>query len=47
MNFLYVTDLHGWTKGYDEVLEAALDKNIAIIINGGDMLPKDRDCNNY
>ena len=40
MRFLYVTDLHGWAKGYQEVLQAALDKNISTIINGGDMLPK-------
>jgi len=40
LNFLYVTDLHGWAKGYEEVLQVALDKNISTIINGGDMLPK-------
>ena len=42
LSFLYVTDLHGWTKGYEEVLQSALDKNISTIINGGDMLPKGR-----
>lgn len=40
LSFLYVTDLHGWAKGYEEVLQSALDKNISVIINGGDMLPK-------
>lgn len=40
LTFLYVTDLHGWAKGYEEVLQAALDKNISTIINGGDMLVK-------
>lgn len=39
--FLYTTDLHGWTKGYQAVFQAALDHEIATIINGGDMFPKD------
>jgi len=38
--FLYVTDLHGWAKGYQAVLSAALEHEVTTIINGGDMLPK-------
>lgn len=43
LNFIYVTDLHGWTKGYDKILQVALDNSINVIINGGDMLPKEAD----
>ena len=37
--FLYVTDLHGWTKGYEEILQIALQENIDTIVNGGDIAP--------
>jgi len=39
--FLYTTDLHGWIKGYDAVFETALAQDITVIVNGGDMFPKD------
>jgi uncharacterized protein len=39
--FLYTTDLHGWIKGYHAVFEAALAQGIPVIVNGGDMFPKD------
>ncbi|MFC1783890.1 metallophosphoesterase [Planctomycetota bacterium] len=41
--FLYITDIHGWTKGYDEILQIALKEEISTIVNGGDMLPKGKD----
>ena len=41
--FLYVTDLHGWTKGYEEILNISLVAGIDTIVNGGDMLPKGKD----
>ncbi|HEV58618.1 MAG TPA: hypothetical protein ENN87_14170 [Phycisphaerales bacterium] len=41
--FLYVTDLHGWTWGYDRTLEAAREEGIGVIVNGGDLFPHARD----
>ena len=41
--FLYVTDLHGWTNGYEEILQIALQEAIDTIVNGGDIwIKKDR-----
>lgn len=40
MKILYVTDLHGDKKKYKKMLQIAIDKDIKVIINGGDMLPK-------
>lgn len=41
--FLYVTDLHGWTAGYEAMLDLAIRNQIGTIVNGGDMLPKEAD----
>lgn len=40
---LYVTDLHGWTRGYELIAEIAQAAQITTIINGGDMLPHGRE----
>ena len=40
MKILYVTDLHGDKNKYRKSLDIAVEKNISIIVNGGDMLPK-------
>ena len=40
MKILYVTDLHGDKKKYSKILEVAIEKEIKVIVNGGDMLPK-------
>lgn len=40
---LYVTDLHGWTDGYEQISAIAQEEEIATIVNGGDMLPHGRD----
>lgn len=39
MKILFVTDLHGSEWKYDKIFEVAMNMNIDIIINGGDMLP--------
>lgn len=39
MRLLYVTDLHGDKDIYNKILQLALDRNIKLIANGGDMLP--------
>ena len=41
--FLYVTDLHGWTDGYEQISQIAQEEEISTIINGGDMLPHAKD----
>jgi Icc-related predicted phosphoesterase len=41
VKFLYVTDLHGWELGYNEILTYAIKNKFNTIINGGDILPKD------
>jgi len=41
--FVYVTDLHGWTDGYEQISQIAQEEEIAVIINGGDMLPHAKD----
>lgn len=40
MKILYVTDLHGDKNKYRKSIEIAVEKNITVIVNGGDMLPK-------
>ena len=40
MKILYVTDLHGDKNKYRKTLDIAVEKNISVIVNGGDMLPK-------
>ena len=40
---LYVTDLHGWSGGYERIAAVAQEEGIATIVNGGDMLPHGRD----
>jgi Icc-related predicted phosphoesterase len=40
---LYVTDLHGWTEGYEQISVIAQEEEIATIVNGGDMLPHAKD----
>lgn len=43
MKLLFVTDLHGCEWKYDRLLDAARDFRADVVINGGDMLPKQRD----
>lgn len=43
MKFLYVTDLHGDKNKYEKVLNLAVESDIKLIVNGGDMLPKQCD----
>ena len=43
MKILFVTDLHGNSENYQRVLELARERGVQAVINGGDMLPKDRD----
>lgn len=43
MKLLYVTDIHGDRNKYEKVLELAVAENIGLIVNGGDMLPKQCD----
>jgi len=38
-----VTDLHGDKNKYEKLLNMAIDNNIKVIVNGGDMLPKQCD----
>lgn len=40
---LYVTDLHGWTDGYEQISIIAQEEEITTIVNGGDMLPHAKD----
>lgn len=40
MTILYVTDLHGDKNKYEKIFNIAVSKDIKVIINGGDMLPK-------
>jgi Icc-related predicted phosphoesterase len=40
---LYVTDLHGWTDGYERIAMIAQEEEITTVVNGGDMLPHGRD----
>lgn len=43
MKILFVTDLHGSQWKYDRLLEAAQNYGAHVVINGGDMLPKNAD----
>ncbi len=43
MRFLYVTDLHGNEKKYRAILELAREREVTLVVNGGDMLPKGGD----
>ena len=43
MKILFVTDLHGSMWKYDRLLEAAKDFRADMVINGGDMLPRNND----
>ncbi|WP_196802973.1 metallophosphoesterase [Candidatus Stoquefichus massiliensis] len=45
MKVLYVTDLHGDKNKYNKILEVSIKEDIKVIINGGDMLPKQ--CNRH
>jgi Icc-related predicted phosphoesterase len=40
---LYVTDLHGWSCGYERITAIAQEEGIITIVNGGDMFPHGRD----
>ena len=40
---LYVTDLHGWIDGYEQISAIAQEEEITTIVNGGDMLPHAKD----
>lgn len=43
MKILFVTDLHGCKWKYERLFEVAKELQPAIVINGGDLLPKDGD----
>ncbi|MDN9572374.1 metallophosphoesterase [Clostridioides difficile] len=43
MKLIYVTDLHGDRNKYRKLLDSAIEKGINLIVNGGDMLPKQCD----
>jgi len=43
MRVLFVTDLHGCKWKYERLLKAAKEFGATIVINGGDMLPKEVD----
>lgn len=43
MKLLYVTDLHGDKNKYEKIFDIAVEKEISLIVNGGDMLPKQCD----
>jgi len=43
MKILFVTDLHGRKWKYDRLYKVAVDFGADVVINGGDMLPKDGD----
>jgi Icc-related predicted phosphoesterase len=40
MKLLFVTDLHGLTWKYEQLLRIALDTEVQVVINGGDLCPK-------
>jgi Icc-related predicted phosphoesterase len=40
---LYVTDLHGWSGGYERIAAVAQEEGITTVVNGGDMFPHGRD----
>lgn len=41
MKILYATDLHGDLEKYNELFKVAVESKADIVINGGDMLPKE------
>ncbi|MBN1361303.1 MAG: metallophosphoesterase [Sedimentisphaerales bacterium] len=41
MRLLFVTDLHGSRRKYDEVLAQATARHVDVVVNGGDMLPNE------
>jgi uncharacterized protein len=41
MKMLFVTDLHGSRWKYNRLFEVATDLGVQIVVNAGDMLPKD------
>ncbi len=43
LRLLYVTDLHGWTRGYERIAAIAQEEGITTIVNGGDMFPHGKD----
>lgn len=43
MNVLFVTDLHGCTWKYERLFEVAQAFQADVVVNGGDMLPKEGD----
>jgi uncharacterized protein len=43
MRFIYTTDLHGCERKFDMCLQAAEQHGASLIVNGGDVLPKDGD----
>ncbi len=43
MKILYVTDLHGCPWKYNLLYETAQEYGAEVVVNGGDMLPKDGD----
>ncbi len=40
---LYVTDLHGWTRGYERIAAIAQEEGSTTVVNGGDMFPHGRE----
>ncbi len=40
MKVLYVTDLHGVKWKYEKILEIAKELQVKVVVNGGDMTPK-------
>lgn len=43
LRLLYVTDLHGWTRGYERIAAIAQEEGITTVVNGGDMFPHGKD----
>jgi Icc-related predicted phosphoesterase len=43
MKILYATDLHGSEWKYDRIFQLLREHEIDIVINGGDMYPKEKD----
>lgn len=43
MRILFVTDLHGCRSKYDKILGKATSLGVDVVVNGGDMLPRDGD----
>jgi uncharacterized protein len=43
MRLLFVTDLHGCSWKYEKLVKAAQQHCVDIVVNGGDMLPKNGD----